>query len=42
MSKIHESNGSLAPIVVTIAGPILDQSVRIAIKNEVLKKSRAG
>lgn len=40
--KIHESNDTLAPIVVEIAGPILDQSVRIAIKNEVLKKSRAG
>lgn len=38
--KIHETNGALPKIVVGIAGPILDQSVRIAIKNEVLKKNR--
>ena len=38
--KIHENNGSLPSVVTGIAGPILDQSVRIAIKNEVLKKNR--
>ena len=40
--KIHEENDSLPSVVTNIAGPILDQSVRIAIKNEVLKKNRAG
>ena len=40
LRKIHESNETLAPVVTSIAGPILDQSVRIAIKNEVLKKNR--
>lgn len=38
---IHKTNDSLPPVVKDIAGPILDQSVRIAIKNEVLKKTRA-
>lgn len=40
--RIHEENDSLPSVVTNIAGPILDQSVRIAIKNEVLKKTRAG
>lgn len=42
LRKIHESNGTLPKVVAGIAGPILDQSVRIAIKNEVLKKNRGG
>ncbi len=41
LQLVHEDNDSLPPIVVDILGPTLDQSVRIAIKNEVLKKNRA-
>lgn len=42
LRKIHEENGSLPPIVTSIAGETIQQSVRIAIKNEVLKKTRAN
>ncbi len=40
VQELHKTNGSLPGIIVDIAGPLLDQSVRIAIKNEVLKKNR--
>jgi len=42
LKLIHEENDSLPPIVASIAGETIQQSVRIAIKNEVLKKSRAN
>ena len=37
---IHEENGALPAIVADIAGETIDDGVRIAIKNEVLKKQR--
>ena len=40
LKAIHAENDSLPAIVGSIAGPILDQSVRIAIRNEVVKKNR--
>lgn len=39
---IHKENNALPEIVVSIAGPTIDQSARIAIKNEVLKKNRGS
>lgn len=40
LRRLHELNGTLPKIVGDIAGPTLDQSVRIALKNEVAKKNR--
>lgn len=40
VQELHKTNGTLPRVIVDIAGPLLDQSVRIAIKNEVLKKNR--
>lgn len=40
VQELHKTNGSLPGVIVDIAGPLLDQSVRIAIKNEVVKKNR--
>lgn len=40
LRTLHETNGTLPKIVGAIAGPTLDQSVRIALKNEVAKKNR--
>lgn len=42
LMEIHEENTWLPPVVADIAGPLIDQSARIAIKNEVLKKNRAN
>lgn len=39
---IHKDENKLAPIVAQIAGATIAQGVRIAIKNEVLKKRRSG
>ncbi len=38
--ELHETNETLPKVVVDIAGPLLDQSARIAIRNEILKKNR--
>ena len=38
--ELHETNETLPKIIVDIAGPLLDQSARIAIRNEILKKNR--
>ena len=38
--ELHETNGSLPKIVVDQAWPLLDQSARIAIRNEIAKKNR--
>ncbi len=40
VQELHKTNGSLPRVIVDIAGPLLDQSVRIAIRNEVAKKNR--
>ncbi len=42
LMEIHEENTWLPQVVADIAGPLIDQSARIAIKNEVLKKNRAN
>lgn len=38
--ELHETNETMPKIIVDIAGPLLDQSARIAIRNEILKKNR--